>query len=330
MASKCSACLESIPKKEELSCSHCPKKYHYACLSISDANYKKMSVRYKDTYKCPACLCIEKKSDNSNTPAKPVTLTSPERDSDSKNLIKHIENILDKKLLDIKNCLITELRQMIKSEVNNCMSSFSTELHNLAASHSSLQEEHIKLSKECSELQGRVLCLEESLVNMSYQYSKQQQWARQQNIEIFGVPELKNESPVDIVIKIGKHVGINLNCHDIEFASRIQPYKPIRDRPRVIVAKMRTRLLKDNILSGLRRSHGITTSDIDIRGEPKRIFVNDHLTPENKALFKKCKNLATELAYKFVWTKNCLIFVRKNEKSPALSIASEKDLVKII
>ncbi|CAK1596530.1 unnamed protein product [Parnassius mnemosyne] len=323
--------MQTLTKKEELSCTHCPKKYHYACLNISEINFRKTSNKFLKSFKCSACVTTEKKVDNSNTPAK-SHLSSPDSDTckNDKFMLEDLESFLDKTLFDFKNAIIAEIKNTIVSELNNNMKEISQELRSIADSHSNLQTEHYKLNEEYMTLKNNVINLEESLNDLRCQISRQQQWSRQQNIEVFGVPEVKNENPKDIIIKICNHAGVPLNEQDIDFANRVQPLNRIEGRPRVIVAKLRQRCLKDNVISGLKKSKGISTKDIGLTGESKPIYVNDHLTPENKALYKKCKLKAKGLAYKFVWTKNCQIFTRKNEKSPVISITSEKDLLKIV
>lgn len=331
MSTKCIACLQNLLKKEELSCSYCFKKYHYACLNISDSGFKRMSTKSKDAYKCPACVCVEKKCDNSNTPLKCYAPDSPDSDSgkQDKKLLKNLEEMIEKKFVEIKNKIITEVKEIIKTELKSSLATITEELRSVTESHLSLQNDHVKLREEFNTLNLRNHLLEDNLRDLHLQYCKQQQWARQQNIEVVGVPELKNENPLDIIIKISQHAGIKLDCQDIDFANRVQPTKKVDGRPRVIVAKLKNRHTKDSIISGLKKVRGISSRDIGIPGDPKHIFVNDHLTPENKILYRKCKAIANEKAYKFVWTKNCNIFIRKNEKSPVITINAEKDLLKI-
>ncbi|KAL4721721.1 hypothetical protein ACJJTC_001702, partial [Scirpophaga incertulas] len=65
-----------------------------------------------------------------------------------------------------------------------------------------------------------------------------------------------------------------------------------------------------------------------IPGDPKPIYINEHLTPYNKQLLKKCKEIAMKKEYKYVWTKNGRIYIRKNDTSPAIQIHEEEDLRK--
>ncbi|XP_050684069.1 uncharacterized protein LOC126978977 [Leptidea sinapis] len=159
---------------------------------------------------------------------------------------------------------------------------------------------------------------------------KQQQWGRLNNLEIVGLPEKSNESLPDIIRKNALHAGVALTSEQIEFIHRVQPRQHISGRPKPLVVKLSNRDLKDHILSGLRRKRGIQTSDIGISGSSQKFFVNEHLTPVNKNIFNEAKKLALEKGYKFIWIRNCNIFLRRSEQQPVISINSMKDLAKIV
>lgn len=89
------------------------------------------------------------------------------------------------------------------------------------------------------------------------------------------------------------------------------------------------RYAKENFVASARSYKNLTAEDLGFVGVTSRIFVNDHLTRENKQLLTKTKKLALEKNYKYTWVQNCKILVRRNDTSPIISIGSEGDLVKI-
>lgn len=60
--------------------------------------------------------------------------------------------------------------------------------------------------------------------------------------------------------------------------------------------------------------------------KPTQIYVTEHLSPENKALHAATRTRAKELGYKFVWTRNGRIFIKKDESSPAIVIGDREKL----
>lgn len=187
-----------------------------------------------------------------------------------------------------------------------------------------------KLVKTCKSQEIEISELKSDLSKVQSNLNMKLQWDRLQNIEITNVPESKNEVLSDIVTNIAKHVGVSLAATDLEFATRIQPMKKTPGVPRAIITKVRNRVLKDSIIHGVRKNKGLTTQDIGLPGERKDIFVNEHLTIENRNLYKKVRQLATAKMYTFIWIKNCRIFVRKGDKTQIIHVASEDDLKKIV
>lgn len=148
------------------------------------------------------------------------------------------------------------------------------------------------------------------------------------NLEIVGIPENTGENlpklTIDLLTKVGAEIGTN----DIIHVHRVTPRIKVQGRPRVVIARLSSRLLKDTIISKSRNQY-FTTKDLGMHGEPKQIFINEQLTHSNKLLLKQCKEIAKKNKYQFAWAKNGIIRVRKNETSPAITIRDEEDLKKL-
>ena len=57
-----------------------------------------------------------------------------------------------------------------------------------------------------------------------------------------------------------------------------------------------------------------------------RPFINENLTQKRKQLFWQTKQKAKELNYKFIWTFNGQIFIRKNVRRNKIQVKSVNDL----
>ncbi|KOB61932.1 Zinc finger DNA binding protein, partial [Operophtera brumata] len=247
-------------------------------------------------------------------------------ESTQSRIISQIESILESKLNVMKCQFIEELKSTIATEIKKELATISANLQRLEGSHNSLLNNHVNLQKDFDGLRKQVQESDCQISELRVQLNKQQQWVRMSNIEVIGLPETANESPSELIIKVAKHAGVILLAEQIESAHRVQPMQKVDGRPKPIVAKLRDRILKDQIISGLRKSRGIETRDIGMGGAVRRFYVNEHLTPENKNLLKKAKLRANEKSYKFVWVRNCNIFLRMNEASPVVYVQSERDL----
>lgn len=188
-----------------------------------------------------------------------------------------------------------------------------------------IKDENKALKETMNAQSVRIRALEEENL-------KQQQWSRIQNIEVTGIPEHKEEDTSQIVLKVAQHIGLSIEPSDIEFAHRVQP-RHTTSTPRTsrsIVVRLRQRIIKDRIVAAARKHRNLNAGALGLGEEANRVFINEHLTKENKMLLSSCKQIAREANFKFVWTKNCRIFVRRNEVSPPILIASPSELSKIV
>ena len=70
-----------------------------------------------------------------------------------------------------------------------------------------------------------------------------------------------------------------------------------------------------------------TTLDLGLgRIAANNIYISESLSPANKQLFKSCLSFKKDKKFKFIWTHNGRIYLRKSENSPANVITCLKDL----
>lgn len=146
-----------------------------------------------------------------------------------------------------------------------------------------------------------------------------EQFARQSNVEIQGIPERRNENLMSIVKKIGNTVSCNLQETDILEFHRVAKQNTNSNRPKNIVVKLNCPRTRDNLLASVKvfnknkhSDNKLNTSHIELPGEQRPVYVTEHLSPENKKLHAATRIAAKEKNYKFVWIRNGRIFVRKD------------------
>ena len=59
------------------------------------------------------------------------------------------------------------------------------------------------------------------------------------------------------------------------------------------------------------------------------VYINEHLNKPNRALFAAAAEKKRNLQYKFLWTKNGVINMRKDENSNIITITKEEDFLKL-
>ncbi|KAI5643462.1 hypothetical protein NE865_04446 [Phthorimaea operculella] len=158
------------------------------------------------------------------------------------------------------------------------------------------------------------------LEDLKYKLNLCEQRARECNIEIFGIPEKKHEKLPNIILCITALLGIQLSASDIISAVRVPPKDKSNKLPKPIVAKMTSLLIRDQIISEIRKRKGCTCEEIGFTGNKSKIYINEHLTADNKQLFKLTRESCDKLGFLRPWVRNGKIYMRKSENSPAVII----------
>ena len=60
--------------------------------------------------------------------------------------------------------------------------------------------------------------------------------------------------------------------------------------------------------------------------DTKNIFINENLTPTRKQLFWKTKQEVENNSWKYIWTHNGNVFVKKDDNASITAIKNELDL----
>lgn len=179
--------------------------------------------------------------------------------------------------------------------------------------------------------------LKNQVMDMQKQLDDNAQYSRLYNIEVQGVPRKEGENVYKILESIGREIQCPLDDLQIEYAHRVPTRNP-QNKDGNIVARFFSRRVKENVLAcAIRAKHErrqTATGDrvvrgIKVDGLSDSIFINEHLSQKNKELLKAARDTCKKANFKFSWSRNGTIFVRKNEKSAVIAIRSENDIMKI-
>lgn len=244
------------------------------------------------------------------------------------NSIREDLNSFKKEISDVNSSIkkLADEQAIVKKEV--CELSSTTGL---------ITQRVDLVSSEISELQ----CLTN---NLNDQLKAKEQLGRINNVEIAGIPLLKSENLKNIIHNIATKVGFTLLPTDIDYTHRVRRFNSTRNEiptkhdgstsldsssiPNIIV-RFTQRYRKNEFLAAVRARRGLTTADAGLNGPSRPVYVNDHLTPHNKLLYKETRLLAKQKDYKYVWLSDCRILLRKNDTSKVQLISCDADLSKI-
>ena len=139
-------------------------------------------------------------------------------------------------------------------------------------------------------------------------------------VEIQGIPENTEENTLDIVTAIANKRGIPLTHDNIDYCYRSKSKKAI------VVRFMQTHA-RNKFYSGSRiPGSKLMAKDIGYSKSNNQIFVNEYLTFSQRSLFHKVRNWKKDNQYKFAWTRDQKIYLRKAENSKIFQIHSDSDL----
>ncbi|CAG9575508.1 unnamed protein product [Danaus chrysippus] len=253
-----------------------------------------------------------------------------------------------------KTSFIVLIRSIISEELASLKGDFKTSMYPIQEELKTFKKEFeiIKVSldfinSKFDEINKRIECCEgemnvltqkcmdigklcSSVEEIEFNNNNREQWARKSNVEVYGIPERKNENLISLLQTVfdKTHLQFNINT-DIDFITRVASKKNDVKKSKPIIVRFICRWKKDEFLSAVRKLK-LKCCDIGFNGNNNSIFFNDHLTSLNKALLQSVKKAAKDKGYEFVWVKNCSIMARRSNTSPVLHFVKSSDLKKIV
>ena len=127
---------------------------------------------------------------------------------------------------------------------------------------------------------------------------------------------------VDIVVKVGQALGVNLEKKDVSTAHRLPAERNSiaadkKDEPAAIIARFVSRDVR--ILAFKQRFNARKLTEFSMTGM-KKLFVNENLTKMRKRLLRKTKQAAKEVGYHYVWTWTGRIYAHENKNMDAIIV----------
>ena len=184
----------------------------------------------------------------------------------------------------------------------------------------------LKLEKENEVINNKLVEISAKIKTNATNTINQEQYTRRTMVEVNNIPkqESEKENSLDIIYKLLDLLKLNLDRKTIDVAHRLSD-KP--DSP--IIVKFTTRSARDLFFNNRSRLANHTIADLGCNIDPnkksKKIFINESLSHSIKVLFKEVRNQCEKKNYSYAWTRNGVIFIRKNKDSQAIRINSEDD-----
>jgi len=186
------------------------------------------------------------------------------------------------------------------------------------------------LKEENAQLKKRNRDLEEKNAKLDSHLNELEQYGRRQNLEIHSIPMLDNETNAEVedkVLQVLKKFDTTITKDAIDVVHRLRG-KPKTDQNKKcpsIIVRFIARKTRNNIYSSSKKLKSAEFDDPHI----DRVFINENVTSRKKHLLAQANQKRNDLHWKYLWTNNGRIHLRKNENDAFITIQTEDDLHRI-
>lgn len=291
------------------------------------------------------------KTDSTSTSDKDCYVNLRKRKQPEMEIIDSVANVVEQKInenlsvwktkLDssIPEVIKCALNSVLESEMNKLTSSINDSLKMITGRLDDIEKSLTFSGERQDAFDSRLKSMEgwicradgmpNQIATLEYKIEQMEQQARQSNIEIVNMPERKDENLIDLVQQIGVIIGHPILPANILSVHRVPHYDKNNPHPKNVIVKFSSKILRDNIIIAARVKKGIDSLQLEITGTQNKIYLNEHLTPKNKQLFRSCREVAKKFGYKHVWVHHGRILVRQTDDSNVLAIRDFQDVNKI-
>lgn len=303
----CDKCSSSVTNSQEsVSCVACKKLFHASCVQIRGA--KLQSVR--SVWKCDVCGTDTSREKGQGSSGSDMIAVIKLIDDMRKDMNEHFAGV---------NTNVTEVKTKLAS-VNETITGIKSQLDVLGQENIARQQEYTELKKENSDLKIEISTLKMHIQDI-------EQYSRRDNIEIVGVPYTQRENIYQVLDNIAKVIDVPFSKADLSIAHRLPDTKKT-GKPNILVKFVNRHVKVEWINQAKTRKP--TAADLCASWGSTKIYLNDHLTYNNKQLLAHLRGLVREKRIVGAWTRDCRVLMRVREDGPVHHILSMEQINKAL
>jgi hypothetical protein len=240
-----------------------------------------------------------------------------------------LESFLDRRLQQQTksiNEMFEKFTTSTKSDLDDIKASqvfISSKFDELANSVDILKAENHELRSQNESFKKRIDNLEGYVTTLDVDLESLREYTRRDMLEIHGVPISTGENTNEIIIAIGQLLGANIKESDISISHRLSAREGFIAP---IIVKFSRRDIRNAMLSKKSNLRNKSSLDLGLNEEVK-IYLNESLTQRGRSLLRAVRAFKRDFNFKFVWTANGKVFLRKNnsQESRVYSFSSIKE-----
>ncbi len=131
-------------------------------------------------------------------------------------------------------------------------------------------------------------------------------YTRKNNVVLYGLPQMKNESALELAVEIGNAIDVPISVSDIDVAHRLKVRYTNSKLPPPFIIRFVKRWKGDEVKTQV-KAKKLTAAAFGGKIGTK-IFCNDHLSPRNQTLLTEARK---PLENFFIWSSNGRILSKK-------------------
>lgn len=193
---------------------------------------------------------------------------------------------------------------------------------------SCLKEENEKMKSMLKKQEEIIMKQGEENRELKIRVNDLEQYSRRSNVQINNIPLASEENVETILCEMGQAIGVPINFGvDIQAAHRV-PTQGSSAKP--IIVKFTNRQLRNRFIVEAKKVKP-TCAQLDstknlLFASTTKIYVNDHLSPDNKKVLFEARNCVRNKRAKSAWSKDGKIYIKRNESTAPVTIRDIQDL----
>jgi regulator of replication initiation timing len=217
-------------------------------------------------------------------------------------------NTNNQKLEDCLNKLLGELR-LVQQQVDLIQHENAT----LKAENETLKKNVGDVFDDMDYLMGKVERIDQKILS--------------KDVEISGVPALKDEDLTDVLQLLFREVKFESSQSTVTEVYRTKDNNK-NGLPGSIIATFNSSADKDRFIQETKKTQ-LTSSFLTADHRQRPVYVNDHMTRLNKYLFYLARNMRRQGQIKYAWFANGRVLVKEADGAPSIIVDCPKTLDKL-
>lgn len=245
--------------------------------------------------------------------------------------IEEVKKLIANEVATLKQKV--ELLEVKFTKLENDVDFYSTKYDELLQEHQTMKK-NLSKSKDATNTtinnaKDSISKLEKHIMETAKDLDDLGQYLRRDCVEIVGAQAKTPQECDKIVIAMANDMGLKLEPTDI---STSHPLPKPRGKDDKFIVKFSRRSTKDKFCASRKKVTGRKPQDLpsvkNVISTDKKLYISESLTPLRKKLFGETNDTRKQIKWKYIWTNNGKIYIKKDDNSNTIIIDSHNDLIK--